>query len=217
MAEGDAHFPRDDIGVQHRRSAGGFQGAFERPQRRHPAAAGDLQRHVAFANRQRQHAVRGLGCRGLQGRDAQGKAQRLQLRRPQRLLQQPQMILRNTYQDGVLLARRGPTARTGYVQSLDVVGKSALRFNLQETGNVALGQVGHVGVHDQYPLERQTDDALALMHALGEEMIAKLAPDQFRVVGQWVQRHRSGERVTNLARTVRPFQRNPVQPAAVKG
>ena len=57
LAQRDARLARHEIGVQPAPPGLVFDRAFQRAQGRHAAAAGDLQRHLAFADGQREHAV----------------------------------------------------------------------------------------------------------------------------------------------------------------
>jgi len=77
LPQGDADFAGHDIRPEQPLASLDFERAFQRPQRCHPAAGRKLQSHMAFADRQRQHAVRRREAGGLQGRDAQREAQRL--------------------------------------------------------------------------------------------------------------------------------------------
>ena len=101
------------------------------------------------------------------------------------------------------------------VQRLHVAGKAALRLDLQEAGDVRLGQLGHFDVRRQRPLQRQAHDALALAHPDGVEVVANLPANQFGIIGQGVERERDGEgsaglcRAPSVRRRARPSRRLP--------
>ena len=183
MAQGDAGFARDQVGVEHLLTPLQFERSFEGPQRGHTTTACNLEPNMSFANREGQRAIQGVGSGRLERGDSQRKTDWLQFGRAQCLLEKREMIFGNANQQRLLFASRWMTARGGIMQSGYISRETAFGFQLQETGDVGLGQVRHIDMSRERPFQRQTHNAMALTNSGGVQMIADLAPDQLRIGG----------------------------------
>ena len=97
------------------------------------------------------------------------------------------MVLRNADQRGVLFARRSMRAGRDDVQRLHVAREVALSLDLQKARHVGLGQLGHLDVRGERPLQGEAHDAVALAQADGVEVVANLTADQFGIIGQGIE------------------------------
>ena len=80
--------------------------------------------------------------------------------------------------------------------------KPALGFDLQEAGEIFLGQIGNVGVGDERPLQWKADNAITLADTSGIEMIADFASYQFGGRGKRIERQHDREGLQKLHGTV---------------
>ena len=172
LPERDARFARDEVAVQDPLAAFGFQHAVQRPQRRHAAAAGDLQADLALADDERQHAVGRFGCRRLQRGDAERETERLQFRRAQHLLQSLQMACRNA--DEAWRTARPTATRTATSPPATSRRRTENRVRLRSGESwrrrlpaIAGNSVCAVSAH----LQRHGNDAMPLAHTGRFEMV----------------------------------------------
>ena len=125
------------------------------------------------------------------------------------------MAGRNSDEHRVLFAGRlGAGSR--HPQRGHVAGKLAFGFDLQETVHVAFRQRRQFGAHGQRPLQRQADDAMALAHTGGVEVIADFLSDKFRIGRQRIEGERDAERLLKLQRTVGALEHDTVEPRAIQ-
>ena len=113
---------------------------------------------------------------GLQRGNAQRKTGRLQFRRRQNLFQRRDVRVREWPPSRTsFLAAGQRAARVADLQRRRVGVKPFLGFQLQQARGVGLRQRRQFGLRRQHPFQRQADDAVALAHAGGVELVADFA------------------------------------------
>src|SRR5256885_13590945 len=103
------------------------------------------------------------------------------------------MAARDANEHGLPLARGRLAERTREMERGDIAREPALGLNLQEAGEIFLGQIGNVGVGNERPLQWKADNAITLADTSGIEMIADFASYQFGGRGKRIERQHDRE------------------------
>ena len=85
------------------------------------------------------------------------------------------------------------------LQRRNVGWKTALGLQLQQARGVGFRQRRQFRVRRQHPFQRHAEDAMALAHAGGVELVADFTADEFRRGGQRIERERDGKCSAGIA------------------
>jgi hypothetical protein len=198
LAESNARLARDEVAMEDALTGLKIQGAFQRAQSGNAAACGNLKGDMRFADGEGHHAAIRFDLGGLQGGDRQGKTHWLQPGCFQAGLQKSEVISGHSNQQGVLSSLFASATRSGNQQRADIRVETALGFNLQKAEDICLGQFRDRNVSGHGPFQGQPHDTFTLAHTRSIEVIANLASDQLRIIGQRIERKRNGQRILNL-------------------
>ena len=102
------------------------------------------------------------------------------------------------------------------MQGLDVAREPPFRLELQEAGDIGLGELWHFKVRRQRPFQWQTDNAMALPDSDGIEVVPNLPAHQFRVIGKRIERQRDLEGLLNVEGAISAPQRDALETAPVQ-
>src|SRR5690242_6241869 len=105
------------------------------------------------------------------------------------------MAARDRHQKRLPFAGSKSNPGSRKMKRLDVRMEAALSLDLQEFGDRFFRHVRNIHMRGESPFERETDNAMALSHFRGIEMVFDFASDKFCIRGQRIERQSNGKRL----------------------